>query len=267
MENKGQVLFIPHGGGPLPILGHKGHQQMVSFLKNFNQILSKPSAIIVISAHWEEDEVKITGGENPQLIYDYYGFPDESYKITYPAPGNVNLANKIKKLLDKDNIKSSLDKTRGFDHGVFIPLKLLYPDASIPCVQISLLKGLDPKKHIQIGKALRDLMNEDILIIGSGMSFHNLKILLSSSNISNEEEKNINDFDKWLVKIFTDKKITNNEREKEIINWANAPAAKFCHPREEHLIPLHVCMGIKSSSAKLVFNDKIMGATCSAFLW
>ena len=267
MENKGQVLFIPHGGGPLPILGHKGHQQMVSFLKNFNQKLNKPSAIIVISAHWEENEVKIIGGENPQLIYDYYGFPDESYKITYPAPGNVNLANKIKKLLDKDNIKSSLDKTRGFDHGVFIPLKLLYPDASIPCVQISLLKGLDPKKHIQIGKALRDLMNEDILIIGSGMSFHNLKILLSSSNISNEEEKNINDFDKWLVKIFTDKKITNNEREKEIINWANAPAARFCHPREEHLIPLHVCMGIKSSSAKLVFNDKIMGATCSAFLW
>ena len=267
MENKGKVLFVPHGGGPLPVLGHQGHKAMVKFLENFNKKLDKPSAIIVISAHWEEDEVKITGGTNPELIYDYYGFPEESYKITYPAPGNINLANKIKNLLEKNNIKSSLDKNRGFDHGVFIPLKILYPDASIPCVQISLLKGLDPKKHIEIGKALSGLVEENILIIGSGMSFHNLKVFLSNSKISNLEQKNINDFDQWLVKTCTDHNLTSKEREQELSNWQNAPSARFCHPREEHLVPLHVCAGIKSNPAELVFNDEIMGAKCSAFLW
>ena len=163
MELNGKTIFIPHGGGPLPILGHQGHKQLINFFKSLSKNLIKPSLIILISAHWEEKIVTITSSDNPKLIYDYYGFPDESYNIEYPAPGNKEYSIKIKNVLEKHNIKAKLDGERGFDHGMFIPLKLIFPDASIPCVQISLLKSLDPKKHIEIGKALKKLANETFI--------------------------------------------------------------------------------------------------------
>ena len=267
MKKKGTVLFIPHGGGPLPILGDSRHKEIIKFLKNIKSKINKPSSIIVISAHWEEDEVNITRGEKPSLIYDYYGFPEESYKITYPAPGNSKLANKIKNLLKAKDINSKLNPERGFDHGVFIPLKIMYPDASITCVQISLLKNLDPKKHIEMGKALSSLMNENILILGSGMSFHNLKILLSGSERADSDNAKNKEFDDWLVNVCAGDKLNNVEKEKALIEWIKAPSARFCHPREEHLIPLHVCYGIKNKKADLVFNDNVIGKKVSAFLW
>ena len=267
MKKKGTVLFIPHGGGPLPILGDSLHKEIIKFLKNIKFRINKPSSIIVISAHWEEDEVNITSGEKPSLIYDYYGFPEESYKITYPAPGNSKLANKIKKLLKAKDINSTLNPERGFDHGVFIPLKIMYPEASITCVQISLLKNLDPKKHIEMGKALSSLMDENILILGSGMSFHNLNILLSGSESTDSDNAKNKKFDDWLVNVCAGDKLKNVEREKALIEWIKAPSARFCHPREEHLIPLHVCYGIKNKKADLVFNDNVIGKKVSAFLW
>ena len=267
MKKKGTVFFIPHGGGPLPILEDPGHAKMIKFLKNIKSKINKPSSIIIISAHWEENEVKITSGEKPSLIYDYYGFPEESYKITYPAPGNSKLANKIKNLLMAKDINSKLNPERGFDHGVFIPLKIMYPDASITCVQISLLKNLDPKKHIEMGKALSSLMDENILILGSGMSFHNLNILLSGSESTDSDNAKNKEFDDWLVNVCAGDKLKNIEREKALIEWIKAPSARFCHPREEHLIPLHVCYGIKNKKADLVFNDNVIGKKVSAFLW
>ena len=267
MKKKGTVLFIPHGGGPLPILGDSRHKEIIKFLKKIKFRINKPSSIIVISAHWEEDEVNITSGEKPSLIYDYYGFPEESYKITYPAPGNSKLANKIKNLLKAKDINSKLNPERGFDHGVFIPLKIMYPDASITCVQISLLKNLDPKKHIEMGKALSSLMDENILILGSGMSFHNLNILLSGSESTDSDNAKNKEFDDWLVNVCAGDKLNNVEKEKALIEWIKAPSARFCHPREEHLIPLHVCYGIKNKKADLVFNDNVIGKKVSAFLW
>jgi len=267
MKKKGTVLFIPHGGGPLPILGDSRHKEIIKFLKKIKFRINKPSSIIVISAHWEEDEVNITSGEKPSLIYDYYGFPEESYKITYPAPGNSKLANKIKNLLMAKDINSKLNPERGFDHGVFIPLKIMYPDASITCVQISLLKNLDPKKHIEMGKALSSLMDENILILGSGMSFHNLNILLSGSESTDSDNAKNKEFDDWLVNVCAGDKLNNVEKEKALIEWIKAPSARFCHPREEHLIPLHVCYGIKNKKADLVFNDNVIGKKVSAFLW
>ena len=267
MKKKGTVLFIPHGGGPLPILGDPRHKEIIKFLKNIKFRINKPSSIIVISAHWEEDEVNITSGEKPSLIYDYYGFPEESYKITYPAPGNSKLANKIKNLLRAKDINSKLNPERGFDHGVFIPLKIMYPDASITCVQISLLKNLDPKKHIEMGKALSSLMDENILILGSGMSFHNLNILLSGSESTDSDNAKNKEFDDWLVNVCAGDKLNNVEKEKALIEWIKAPSARFCHPREEHLIPLHVCYGIKNKKADLVFNDNVIEKKVSAFLW
>ena len=267
MKKKGTVLFIPHGGGPLPILGDPRHQELIKFLEKIKTRINKPSSIIIISAHWEENEVKITSGEKPSLIYDYYGFPEETYKISYPVPGNPELADKIKNLLNAKHINSKLDTERGFDHGVFIPLKIMYPEASIPCVQISLLNNLDPKKHIKIGKALTSLMNENVLILGSGMSFHNLKIFLSDSKNTKSDNVKNKEFDDWLVDVCTGDKLNTIEREKKMIEWTKAPSARFCHPREEHLIPLHVCYGVKCEKADLVFNDSIIDKKCSAFLW
>jgi aromatic ring-opening dioxygenase catalytic subunit (LigB family) len=151
MTQTRRALFLSHGGGPMPLLGDPGHTEMVNKLTEIANSITKPSAIIVVSAHWEEVSATVTSGQNPELIYDYYGFPPESYKITYPCAGHTELAVEIDRLLRKENVSSNLDATRGFDHGLFIPLKIMYPDADIPCVQISLLNNLDPKQHIELG--------------------------------------------------------------------------------------------------------------------
>jgi len=138
MTNSNQlcpVLFIPHGGGPLPLLGDESHLALVRFLKEITLSLPLPSSILIISAHWEEDKVTITNGKRPSLIYDYYGFPKEMYQIEYPAPGDPVLADKIYKLFQDSGIEAKLDEQRGFDHGMFVPLKIMFPEAEIPCVQ------------------------------------------------------------------------------------------------------------------------------------
>ena len=154
-QDQAQIVYFSHGGGPLPILGDPGHQAMVGFMQQLPKKLKKPDAILVISAHWEERAVTLLGAPNPAMFYDYYGFPDEAYAITYPAPGNPELANKIASLLDEQGITTSVDTQRGFDHGLFIPLKLMYPQAEIPSLQLSLLRSLRPDEHIAIGNALR----------------------------------------------------------------------------------------------------------------
>jgi len=257
------VLFIPHGGGPLPLLGDKNHQKMIDFLKMVTPTLGQPSSILIISAHWEEDKSTITSGQSPSLIYDYSGFPDEAYEIEYPAPGSPILANKIYTLLQDSGIETRLDDQRGFDHGLFVPLKIMFPDAIIPCVQLSLVSTLDPETHIKIGKALTDLRKERVLIIGSGSSFHNLKAVFSQD--TDAPDKKNEAFENWLIDTCTNENISANDRETKLIS--DAPFARYCHPREEHLLPLHVCFGMGSSSAKLVFDDKVFGKKTSAFLW
>ena len=264
-DNNGTVLFIPHGGGPLPLLGHEPHQKLVSFLKEVPNKFPMPDAILVISAHWEEDVATVTSSQNPDLLYDYYGFPAESYSIKYPAPGNPELANKITNLLKASDIPCKQDSERGLDHGVFVPLTLMYPDADIPCVQLSLVKDLDPQQHINIGKALSELRKENVLILGSGFSFHNLKVMLSP-NAPAIDKQNVA-FEAWLSETCTDKNLSEKERENSFKHWSDAPHARYCHPREEHLIPLHVCYGCAETRAKLVFDDEVMGKKASGYLW
>ena len=261
----GAVLYASHGGGPLPLLGDAAHKELVDTLKHVAAILPKPSAILVISAHWEEGKPTITGGANPSLIYDYYGFPEEAYEITYPAPGEPPLAHRIFNLLKNDGIEAVLDEQRGFDHGVFVPLKIMYPEANIPCVQLSLVNGLSPIEHIRIGKALAGLADDTILILGSGFSFHNLRAFLSPSTSQvlamNES------FEQWLIETCSSHAFSENERERRLVNWTSAPAARFCHPREEHLLPLHICYGLAQSPAKQVFRSRVLGIKASAYLW
>jgi len=259
------VLYLSHGGGPLPLLGDKGHQSLVNFFKKVTPTLGMPTAILVISAHWEEDKPTITSGAFPSLIYDYYGFPKESYEIKYPAPGSPELANKIFNLLGCAGIEAKLDPQRGFDHGLFVPLKLMYPNANIPCVQLSLGNSLRAEEHIQIGRALVDLRKENVLIIGSGFSFHNIKEFFSPSTPENQA-KNMA-FEKWLIDTCSSNQYSEDMRKQKLINWGSAPAARYCHPREEHLLPLHVCYGVANTAAKQVFEMEIMGKMASAYLW
>ena len=263
-QNKAQVIYFSHGGGPLPILGDASHKAMVEFMQQLPSQLKRPEAILVISAHWEESTATLLSAHTPPMLYDYYGFPDESYDITYPAPGSPELANKIKSLLLKNNISARLDSQRGFDHGLFIPLKLMYPQADIPSLQLSLLRGLNPTAHIALGKALRELMYENILVIGSGFSFHNMRAF--SWHGANTPDPANDDFQNWLIEVCAGP-ISQPEREQLLIEWQKAPSARYCHPREEHLLPLHVCLGMADKPASTIFDDYILGKRAVAFLW
>jgi 4,5-DOPA dioxygenase extradiol len=263
-EPKAQMIYFSHGGGPLPILGDPGHKAMVDFMTRLPEQLVKPDAILVISAHWEESAATLLGAQNPSMFYDYYGFPAEAYKITYPAPGSPELAHRIAELLKVNHIPSRIDAGRGFDHGVYIPLKLMYPQADIPTLQLSLLRGLNPAAHIALGKALRDLKRENILVIGSGFSFHNLNAFFGQRMGAPDPDNDA--FQNWLVETCAGE-ISQPEREQRLIEWEKAPSARYCHPREEHLLPLHVCLGMAGDAAEVVFDDQILGKRSIGFLW
>jgi 4,5-DOPA dioxygenase extradiol len=259
------ILYIPHGGGPLPLLGDPGHKDMVEFLGRVTREFERPSVIVIVSAHWEEGVVTITSGVTPPLFYDYYGFPDESYQITYPAPGNPALAQEISDLLTAGGIEARMDETRGFDHGVFVPLTLMYPDAQIPCVQVSLVRGLDPQMHLRIGRALAALRGKKVLILGSGFSFHHLSAFFSSRPDAPDPRNEA--FQEWLIGTCAGPDLTQDAREERLIAWEAAPAARYCHPREEHLIPLHVCAGMAGTPARVVFDGKVLGKRSIGLLW
>lgn len=264
LEKKAQIVYFSHGGGPLPILGDASHQAMVDFMIQLPSQLTKPEAILVVSAHWEESAATLLGAQNPVMFYDYYGFPARAYEITYPAPGSPAYAQRIAGILKDNRIPARIDPQRGFDHGLFIPLKLMYPQADIPALQLSLVRGLDPAAHIALGKALRELMDENILVIGSGFSFHNLRAFswggIGAPDPANEV------FQDWLIEVLTGP-LSQSERERRLIEWEQAPSARYCHPREEHLLPLHVCTGLAGKAATLIFDDQILGKRGVAFLW
>lgn len=265
MNTKPQILFLSHGGGPMPLLGDAGHKEMFACLQKIASILRKPSAILVVSAHWEEKIPTITSGANPSLIYDYYGFPEESYSITYPCQGEPSLAEQIYKRLERAGISVKLDEHRGFDHGLFIPLKIMYPEADIPCIQLSLVNNLSPEAHVGIGRALQNFEYENLLIIGSGFSFHNMKAFFSPET---SESKTLNEsFEAWLLETCTKPSITEEEREQRFIQWTKAPGARYCHPREEHLLPLHVCYGIANSACTKSFELQILNKKSSMYIW
>jgi len=263
-DKKAQIVYFSHGGGPLPILGDPGHIAMVDFMTQLPSQLIKPDAILVISAHWEESESTLLGAQSPPMFYDYYGFPKEAYEITYLSPGHPALAERIAGLLEKNNITARIDPRRGFDHGLFIPLKLMYPEADIPSLQLSLLSDLNPAAHIALGKALRELLSENILIIGSGFSFHNQDAFFGKA--LGEPDPANDAFQNWLIETCTGP-MSQSEREQRLIEWEKAPSARYCHPREEHLLPLHVCLGMAGKTAKLVFDDQILGKRGVAFSW
>lgn len=263
MSSRSQVLYLSHGGGPLPLLNDPAHVEMVDCLQHIAAQLRRPPVIIVVSAHWETKVPTLTYHPAPELIYDYYGFPEAAYQIKYPCPGAPTLAEQVKQHLVEHGIESILDEQRGFDHGVFVPLKLMYPQADIPCIQLSLCQHLDPAEHIRIGEALSAL--EDVLIIGSGFSYHNMRGFFATE--TNALRQQNQQFDNWLQQTLTSTALAEAEREAQLINWTNAPYARDCHPREEHLLPLHVCYGVKRSACSQAFSLRILNKQASMFLW
>lgn len=240
---------------------------MVVFLKEIALELGKPSSILVISAHWEESVPTLLGAARPDMLYDYYGFPEESYEFQYPAPGNPGLAGDIRQLIATAGFDVSVNSERGYDHGLFIPMMLMYPEADIPCVQLSLTSDLDPVKHLELGKALSDLRKRDVLIIGSGLSYHNM----AGFGDSSETARSANlEFDHWLVDTCAGENYSAEQREGRLSAWETAPSARQCHPREEHLLPLHVCYGAamkETPQARVVFNDDVLGRLATGLLW
>lgn len=257
------VVYVPHGGGPLPLMGDPSHEALASFLRDLPSKLPRPNAILVVSAHWETHEVEITSHPAPQMLFDYYNFPPETYEYSYPAPGFPELAQEVMSRFTAAGIKARLNAERGYDHGTFVPLMLMYPEAQIPVIQVSLLNSLDAKAHIELGLALQWVREQGVLILGSGMSFHNMRAFFSqdpSVLIKSQE------FDEWLIE-----SLTNPEETAERLgNWEVAPRARYSHPREEHLLPLMVCYGAAAASSlppEIAFNQPLLGAEVSAVIW
>ena len=262
---KNSIVYLSHGGGPLPLLGDSRHAEMVRVLTKLPEQLIRPKAILVVSAHWEEMRPTLYGPVNPPLYYDYYGFPAESYQLTYPAPGAIEILASVKDQLTQKGFQPQVNEERGFDHGLFVPLKIMYPQADIPCMQLSLVEGLDPRIHIEMGRALADLTAKDVLIVGSGFSFHNMQAFFSTPT---EEQRQLNiDFSRWLADTCTNPQLSEPERAEKLACWSTAPAARYCHPREEHLLPLHVCYGAASAPATSNIELNIMDKVSNILVW
>ena len=265
LKEKPEILFVSHGGGPLPLLGDPGHAEMVTCLQGIAARLRRPSAVLVISAHWEEALPGITFASQPPLIYDYYGFPEESYSIQYPAPGEPALAQAVYDALSGAGVAAAKDVSRGFDHGLFVPLKILFPEADIPCVQLSLKNNLSAQEHLDMGAALRGLEWQNLLVLGSGFSFHNMRAFFAPE--TDESRSHNRAFEQWLHETCTSAELGEDERAQRLIQWQNAPGARFCHPREEHLLPLHVCCGLAQSPCAEPFALNILHKRASMYLW
>ncbi len=257
------VIFLPHGGGPCFFMDWTmGPADTWNATQHFlesiaSSLPAKPKALLVISGHWEERAFTVSTAAAPQLIYDYSGFPAHTYQLTWPAPGDPALAARVSGLLRDAGLPSATDPTRGYDHGVFVPLKVAFPQAQIPVVTLSLDHSLDPALHIAAGRALASLRDEGVVIIGSGMSFHNLR-----GYSRPETPERARAFDTWLTSAVES---PASERDALLSKWREAPFAAYAHPREEHLIPLMVAVGAGAEGAgKRIFSDEPMGARISA---
>lgn len=258
------ALFIPHGGGPCFFMDWDPKNEwdkMANYLRNIASGLpAQPKAVVMVSAHWIQSEVTVTSAAHPEMIFDYDGFPANTYELRYPAPGEPGLAEKLVHLLKTAGIQARTNETRGYDHGMFIPMLLMFPEANIPVIQMSLTKTLNPEEHIAIGQALESLRDEGVLIVGSGMSFHNMR------GYGDPRYGPISDiFDTWLTQSVESDPHTRN---KLLAHWEDAPGARQCHPpgAEEHLIPLMVVSGAAGQDKGVkAFTDRVMQTTISAF--
>ncbi|CAH0403924.1 unnamed protein product [Chilo suppressalis] len=259
-------LFVNHGGGPNPVLGEQSNLEIARSLKEVHKIVdfNRLKAIILVTAHWEENQVTISSNERHELLFDYYNFPPESYKYKYEGRGDPELARKIHDALKAAKITTRLDPERGWDHGVFIPMMLIRPEADIPIVQVSILKNQDAKTHYEIGKVLHQFRKDGVSVVGSGLSYHNMGRFKASRGEKDEFIEN-KEFDEFLTTVCT------SDEKNNIVLWKEAPGALACHPEGEadHLMPLLVAAGAGGpSKGRKVFGTAYRNRfLLSSFVW
>ncbi|MBV0933340.1 DODA-type extradiol aromatic ring-opening family dioxygenase [Marinobacterium weihaiense] len=258
------TLFIPHGAGPCFFMDWPPAgtwDAMEAYLRGIAATLpERPRALLVVTSHWQDAAFRVSTAAQPELVFDYYGFPAHTYELSYPAPGEPVLAQQVVERLQAAGLDAVADAERGFDHGTFIPLMLMFPDAEIPVVQMSLRRDLDPAAHLQAGAALAALREQGVLIIGSGMSFHNMRAGGDPRFVPIAE-----DFDNWL------NAAVGAEPEQcrvALKTWEQAPHARLCHPprAEEHLLPLMVAAGAAGQDrGRQTYRERINGITLSGY--
>lgn len=259
------TLFVPHGGGPCFFMDPNGGppdpmwQPMQDYLAGLiDSLPERPRAILLISGHWEEPQTTVHTGNGQPLLYDYYGFPEHTYRLRWDAPGAPDVALRAKALLEKAGFPVAEESARGWDHGVFLPMKVADPGADIPLMQLSLRADLDPQAHIAIGRSLAPLRDEGVLIVGSGMSFHNLR------ERGPHVTARADDWDAALTGAVTDPDPAMRAR--RVADWRALPHAAFAHPREEHLLPLMVALGAAGSDpARRDFTGHVLGWAVSGY--
>ncbi|HYD04905.1 MAG TPA: class III extradiol ring-cleavage dioxygenase [Reyranella sp.] len=259
------TYFISHGGGPWPYLDGPFRSMFDQLEKSLvdirRELNDEPKAVLVITGHWEENGFAISSGEQPGMVYDYSGFPAHTYEIRYKSPGSPELARRVQDLLQAGGIPARLDPERGFDHGTFSIMKPLYPEEEIPLVQLSIDRSYDPELHLRLGRLLAPLRDEGVLIIGSGLSYHNMRDMRGTQGFGPSRV-----FDAWLQETLISS--PPEERTKRLAEWDRAPQARAAHPQEDHLIPLMAAVGAaEDEPAALVYHQKDFsgGITASSF--
>ena len=258
MKQSLPTYYISHGGGPWPWMAERGEtrfgQLEQSLLAMRQDIGEAPKAVLVVSGHWETQGFEISSSPHPPMEFDYYGFPDWAYRIRYDAPGSPVLAAHIADLLQQGGIAATLNPARGFDHGTFSLMKPVYPEAEMPVVQLSIQAGYNPDLHLRVGRLLAPLRDEGVLIIGSGSSFHNLRVLMTGGG---QAESRL--FDRWLTDALVNQ--SGAARTDLLLDWSSAPAARAAHPREDHLVPLFVAAGAAEGEAaeRVYHEDAFLG--------
>ncbi len=262
------VMFIPHGGGPCFFMDWNPpdewdtHRQFLQDLAG--TLPERPSGLVVISGHWEERAFTVQTNAAPPLLFDYRGFPPNTYELTWPAPGDPVLADRVYDLILAAGLPAAKDAVRGFDHDVFVPLKVAFPEADVPCVQLSVASDLKPERHIALGQALVPLRDEGVLILGSGNTYHNMGVMMQSLRGGPRGDIVGGAFDHWLTEAITCP--DPDERNRRLVRWSQAPGGRDAHPREEHLIPLHVVAGAAGTDiGRKTLEDHVLGAVESAF--
>jgi aromatic ring-opening dioxygenase catalytic subunit (LigB family) len=261
--NRLPTFFISHGGGPWPWLDGDFRRQFdrleVSLGEIAKSLPEKPRAVLVISGHWEEDRFTVMSAERPGMVYDYSGFPRHTYEIRYDAPGSPQVADRVRELLEAAGIPVALDAKQGYDHGTFVPLAVMYPQADVPVVQLSIKRGYRPEDHLALGRALAPLRDEGVLIVASGLSYHNLRAFGPAAQAPSEA------FDGWLSETLAS---DPGNRTKRLVSWDAAPAARIAHPQEDHFIPLLVAVGAaEQEPAQRVYHERgfMGGVTASSY--
>ncbi|HEY9210768.1 MAG TPA: class III extradiol ring-cleavage dioxygenase [Methylotenera sp.] len=256
------TFFISHGGGPWPYIEDMRQRFAVTAaeLKKLPSTLpAKPKAILMITGHWEAPQFTVSTSAHPPMEYDYYGFPEHTYHLQYPAHGNPELAKGVRDLLSACGIKSAEDPERGLDHGVFVPMMLMYPDADIPVVLLSMKSSYDPLEHIKLGEALAPLRDEGILIIGSGLTYHNMRGFGRPASLEPSVE-----FEQYLFVAISSN--DPQQRNQALVDWEQAPFARLVHPREDHLIPLMVAAGAAGEDiGQRVFTDTVFDVVMASY--